>query len=158
MSNNSRRSQKTVNAAKENVNVETVETPVITPTDKINIDALAASLEGINLKPKNILSRKGIYKYSEDEIKEMDADGGKLQKKIRNTARRKTDAFLSNIALSLKAKDVETATTEAKKFVEYYKERFILNDFSLDSVRESSSLSATETLIYSVALKFASEI
>ena len=148
-------STKVKNAAKANVNVETANVPNL---EKINIDAFATQLEGVSIKEKNTISRKGLYKYSSEEMAEIKKDGGELSKKIRNQARRKTDAFLSNIALKLKAKDVEGAKSVAGEFIEYYKERFILNDFTLDSVRESKSLSDTERIIYSIALKFASEI
>lgn len=124
---------------------------------KINMETLINSLQNVEIKEKNSLSRKGLYKYSEDELQKIAKDKDE-SKKIRNSSRRKTDNFLSQIALKLKQKDLEGAKSLAKSFNEYYAERFLLNDFSTDSVRESASLSDHERQIYSVSLQYASSI
>jgi len=125
--------------------------------EKINVNSIIAGLADVDVKEKNSLSRKGLYRYSESELQEIAKDKD-VSKKIRNTSRRKTDNFLNQIALFLKQNNLESATEKAKSFIEYYKERFLLNDFSLDSVRESSSLSEYEVKVYSASLTFCKTI
>jgi len=121
--------------------------------DALNLNDLIAKAKEITVKEKGEnLTRASLYRYSETEIAEIkkDKDHGK---KIRNQIRRQTDFFMHKIAGAAKRAELENVKTLSAEFTKFYKERFLRNDFSVNSVRELKSLDENSAAVYTLSMQ-----
>lgn len=141
-------------STKSNKNNQTAVKNVETANlDALNLNALIAQAEAITIKEKgDNLTRASLYRYSEDEIKEIKADKDK-GKKIRNQIRRQTDFYMHKIAGAAKRKEIENLKTLSADFTEFYKERFLRNDFTVNSIRELKSLDENSATVYTLSMQ-----
>lgn len=126
---------------------------VQTEKNVINLDEILKKAESAVIKEKSInLSRASLYKYSEEETKEIliDKDKGK---KIRNKIRKQTDRFMSTILGQARRNETENLSKTISEFKEFYSKRFLRNDFTLSSLREEKALNENDRLIFSSALE-----
>lgn len=120
-------------------------------TTTIDLSKILENVANLDFKEKgNNLSRASLYKYSESELLQIKADKDE-GKKIRNKARKRCDFFL--FAICGKAKRGEDLTQILSEFHAFYAERFLRNDFSIQSVREESSLDETQKIIFTTAFE-----
>lgn len=102
--------------------------------NKINLSKFVSQLSTIELKEKK--DKETIYIYPEGSSKEwIGSDKGK---KFRNSLRNAMKKFANNILIFAKINDLEKLQGEIKKFDEFYKKNYRINDLSLKSISSSS--------------------
>jgi hypothetical protein len=84
-------------------------------------------------RPTNVKDKNFIYKYQLDA--KLKALPEKKQKQLRSKLRRNLQLIVNKVIL---ANVKKTDFIPCKEFISFYKENYILNDFSLKSVTNSS--------------------
>jgi hypothetical protein len=100
-------------------------------------------------------SRNDMYHYqflfnkykNLDYSKFTDADFKKNDKSLRTKLRHKRNSFANNIILYAQNKDLVNLQKEIKDFNSFYKETYVLNDYSLKSISDTNSDSDTKILL-----------
>ena len=104
--------------------------------------ALMTELQKITLPSKQINTNKGMFKFdtlienyntiSKEEVK-------KQTKVIRRKARNKRNSLLLSICKEFKDNNTKQVKELVKDFNTFYKEYYLLNDYSINSIARSSS-------------------
>jgi len=125
--------------------------------DKLNsIDT--SKLKVKEKKNSNTKSKDDMYQYSFLFNKYFKLDYSKLSKnefkvmgqRIRTKIRNKRNNFANNIILYKNNKDIENLKKEINLFDKFYKETFILNDYSLKSISSNNRDADIEILLNSM--------
>lgn len=131
MQNSNQNSKKN---ASVNTNAKNAKKDESKEINKINLSKFVSQLSTIELKEKK--DKETIYVYPEGSSKEwIQSDKGK---KFRNSLRNAMKKFANNILIFAKINDLEKLQGEIKKFDEFYKKNYRINDLSLKSISSSS--------------------
>lgn len=98
---------------------------------KINLSKFSKALENKIIERKST-ERITLYKYPSEFTKEQ--INAKQGKQFRSKLRTKLNNFTNNIFLFAKQNRVDELKTEIKNFDSFYKENYLLNDYSLSSL------------------------
>ena len=98
---------------------------------KINLSKFSKALESKIIERKST-ERITLYKYPNTFTKEQ--INAKQGKQFRSKLRTKLNNFTNNIFLFAKQNRVSELKTEIKNFDSFYKENYLLNDYSLNSL------------------------
>jgi len=101
---------------------------------KINISKFSDQLSKIELKEKK--DKETIYVYPGGSDKEW--IGSTKGKKFRNSLRNLMHKHANNILIFAKSNQMEKLQEEIKKFDDFYKKNYRINDLSLKSISSSS--------------------
>jgi hypothetical protein len=128
-----------------NVNDNAIVNPVIAPKkdakkktenlQKINLSKFADKLKDVKEQILNS-AKSTIYNYPEI-LTPLDIKG-KLGKQFRSKQRNKIEKFANNITVFAKFNKLEDLKNEIKNFDINYKENYKINDYSLQSISQSS--------------------
>jgi hypothetical protein len=126
------------NAKKENLNLEKKE-----GLKEINLSKFSKSLESIQIKEKKEKGESNLYRIPEEIKKLSYLQKSEEMKKFRGLMRRKRDGIFNNILFFAKGRKIEELKKEIAIFEKFYKENYLINDFSIFSIsnKEDSSLS-----------------
>lgn len=110
-----------------------------------NIDFMNLEKKVSTLKVKETIS-KDVQKMYKFEKESLDA---KQQKRLRTKMRNQRNKFANNVILHFQKKNEVELKKEVNSFTNFYKENYILNDFSLLSISSNNRDKDTETLLNS---------
>ena len=124
---------------------------------KNKLEALKVQADKLNLGNSSKKSSKAsyIYKYPENySILDISMKGG-LGEKFRRETRNKRDTFLNNVSITFKQYQnksviLEDVLNEVRTFINFYKENYTINDFSVRSISDKPN--AIKDEIYKVQL------
>lgn len=139
-----------------------VSTPIVktdkkvNEVSKINLSKFAEQLSKIEVKEKK--KRETMYKYPEGFTeKDINSEKGKqYRNKCRNIRNRFANNILSFAKQNevLKGKfDVSKLTNEVKEFNKFYKETYLLNDYSFKSISQAKEEDEKELVLFLSILK-----
>lgn len=98
--------------------------------DKVNLSKFAEKLSKVEVKEKK--KKSLLYKYPEGFTEAMiNSDEGK---RFRSKCRTALKRFCNNIFVFAKINSVEKLKAEISAFKIFYKENYLVNDFSLNSL------------------------
>jgi len=123
-------------------------------TDKLNL----FDFKDLKIKEKksnDTKSKDDMYHYSflfnkyqkRDYLKLDKTDFKKFGQQLRSKLRNKRDTFANNICLFAKNKDIVNLQNEIKLFNSFYKETYILNDYSIKSISSTNRDDSTNVLL-----------
>lgn len=129
-----------VNTVKTSNNVEVSKVNL----SKINLSKFAEKFANVSEK---IVSnqRESIYKYAVEFTKEK--INGLEGKQLRNKHKRNIQNFASRMFVACKHKNESEIINIKNEFISYYKENYILNDYSLKSISNSQDKSKTDNIV-----------
>lgn len=110
----------------------------------IDFNNLKNKIKVSNIKVKETIEKTKMYKFESTivDLKEL--------KKLRSKMRNKRNAFANNIILNFQKENVENLIKEVNNFDKFYKENYILNDYSLISISSNNRDKETEILLTSM--------
>ena len=131
-----------------------------TKTKNIEVLEKKENLTKINLsKFKNELEKKVLentkkdkqllYIYP-DELNTKEKINSLLGKKFRQNTRNKLERFSNNIFIYAKTENIESLKKEIEDFKIFYKERFVKNDFTKESLSSSTKNESDLTLMLNI--------
>ena len=127
----------------KNVVIEKRKNQIKNSTSNIfeNVDFmnLENKISKLNVKEKISFDKQKMYKYP------IECTTSEQQKKFRTKMRNQIKRFSNNIILSYQKKNEIELKKEVKSFNDFYKENYILNDYSIISI--SSNNRDKETLL-----------
>jgi hypothetical protein len=107
----------------------------VNQVSKLNFDDLKEKLNKVELKEKKRKERLYIYPENFTEKMINEKEGKQFRAKQRN----KIKTFANNISLNAKFNKIEELKKEVENFVVYYKERYRINDFTINSISQKDA-------------------
>jgi len=104
--------------------------------------SLMTELAKITIKDKQVNSNSGMFRFNTliDNFDTLSKEEKKkLTKPLRRKLRNKRDNLLISIVKQFKANDLKELKKTIKEFNIFYKESYLLNDYSINSIARSSS-------------------
>lgn len=147
MNNETKEKKKTADALK--IELAKQETKVISKSQSdelLNVDldnkGLMNQLAKMTIKDSNESSNANMFRFDTlipkyNTLKEEEKK--KVTKQLRKKARKLRNMYINNILFNFKAKDNKELKQVVKSFNQFYKEYYVLNDFSIKSICRNSS-------------------
>lgn len=101
-------------------------------TNNVNLEKFKQFLENKNFDSVQSIERESIYKYPDYITPDLRSE--KAGKTFRKQTRDRLKKHVNNIELFFKKNRIDDLNTEVAEFKAFYAERFLKNDYSINSI------------------------